>query len=90
MTDDMTSSQAWADGIAHARSDLAAYRAELARQAAVVPVSYTAAVCSILASPHIASWPVACREWLWAKATRWPRGMEDPHHAIPRSDLNLP
>lgn len=86
---DMTSSQAWQDGIERAGRDLAAYRLELARQAATVPVSYTAAACSILASPHIASWPLACREWLWAKATRWPRGMEDPHHAISRDELGL-
>ena len=90
MTDDMTSSTAWHDGIGRAERDLAAYRAELARQAIVVPVSRTSAACSILASPHLLEWPVACREWLWSKATRWPRGMEEPHHAISRSDLNLP
>lgn len=85
--DDLTSSPAWGAGIAQARVELAAYRAAAA--AAAIPVSYTAAATSILASPHLVDYPLAVREWLWAKATRWPRGMEHPHHAISRDELGL-
>lgn len=88
-SDAMTASDAWLAGVERAEGDLAAYRAELARQAATVPVTYTSAVCSILASPRLLDWPEPVREWLWAKATRWPRGMEDPHHAISRDTLGL-
>lgn len=86
---DVTATDAWAAGVATARHDLAAYAAAREANAVSVPVSYTAAVCSILASPHLLDWPTACREWLWAKCTRWPRGMEEPHHAISRADLRL-
>lgn len=34
-------------------------------------------------------WPADVREWLWNKATRWPRGMEHPHHPITRAELGL-
>lgn len=82
--DDMTSSTVWADGAARARRDMAAIRLT-----EPIPASYTSAACSILASPHLLAYPEAVREWLWSKATRWPRGMEEPHHAIDRADLGL-
>jgi hypothetical protein len=90
VAEDLSSSPAWRAGADRAIDEMAAYRRQRAAVGADMPVSRTAACCSVLASPHLLDWPEACREWLWTKATRWPKGMEHPHHAITRDELNLP
>lgn len=80
MTDPIIDTDAWRRGATAAKQQTADIVSKVD-----VPVSYTTAALSILASPHINNWSVECRQWLADKTAR----TVDAFDSLPDADVEL-